>query len=118
MSIQRLPVFLSAAEHLNFTKAAKEQCISQTAVSQQIKLLEEEIGFQLFVREKRGVSLTVAGESFYHQCRILMNQYHNAILKGQRISQDNFTALHIGYGSAYDLWAMRSEEHTSELQSR
>ena len=58
MSIQRLPVFLSAAEHLNFTKAAKEQCISQTAVSQQIKLLEEEIGFQLFVREKRGVSLT------------------------------------------------------------
>ena len=45
MSIQRLTVFLSAAEHLNFTKAAKEQCISQTAVSQQIKLLEEERGF-------------------------------------------------------------------------
>ncbi len=106
MSIQRLPVFLSAAKHLNFTKAAKEHCISQTAVSQQIKLLEEEIGFQLFVREKRGVSLTAAGESFYHQCRILMNQYQSAILKGQRISQDNLTELHIGYGSAYDLWAM------------
>ena len=100
MSIQRLPVFLSAAEHLNFTKAAKEQCISQTAVSQQIKLLEEEIGFQLFVREKRGVSLTAAGESFYHQCRILMNQFYLAILKGERLSQDNFTALHIGFGSA------------------
>ena len=34
MGIQRLPVFLSAAENLNFTKAAEEQCISQTAVSQ------------------------------------------------------------------------------------
>ena len=36
VSIQRLPVFLSAAEHLNFTRAAEEQRISQTAVSQQI----------------------------------------------------------------------------------
>ena len=35
-----------------------------------------------------------------------MNQYQSAILKGQRISQDNLTELHIGYGSAYDLWAM------------
>ena len=41
VSIQRLPVFLSAAEHLNFTRAAEEQCISQTAVSQQVKLLEK-----------------------------------------------------------------------------
>ena len=55
MGIQRLPVFLSAAENLNFTKAAEEQCISQTAVSQQIKLLEQELGYTLFVRGKRGV---------------------------------------------------------------
>jgi len=47
VSIQRLPVFLSAAEHLNFTRAAEEQCISQTAVSQQIKLLEQELGYAL-----------------------------------------------------------------------
>ena len=56
VSIQRLPAFLSAAEHLNFTRAAEEQCISQTAVSQQIKLLEQELGYALFVRGKRGVS--------------------------------------------------------------
>lgn len=69
VSIQRLPVFLSAAEHLNFTRAAEEQCISQTAVSQQIKLLEQELGYALFVRGKRGVRLTLAGEVFYRQCR-------------------------------------------------
>ena len=46
----RLPIFISAAEHLNFTKAAEEHHISQTAVSQQIKQLEKELGFQLFVR--------------------------------------------------------------------
>ena len=43
MSIQRLPIFLSAAEHLNFTKAAEEHHISQTAVSQQIKEMDDMI---------------------------------------------------------------------------
>ena len=74
VSIQRLPVFLSAAEHLNFTRAAEEQCISQTAVSQQIKLLEQELGYALFVRGKRGVSLTPAGEVFYRQCKQLQRR--------------------------------------------
>lgn len=106
LSIQRLPVFLSAAEYLNFTKAAEVHCISQTAVSQQIKLLEREIGFQLFVREKRGVSLTPAGASFYRQCKVLITQYHSAIAQGQRIAAGNPDALRIGYASAYELWTM------------
>ena len=83
VSIQRLPVFLSAAEHLNFTRAAEEQCISQTAVSQQIKLLEQELGYALFVRGKRGVSLTPAGEVFYRQCRQLMIRYNDAAAQGK-----------------------------------
>ena len=45
MSIHRLPVFMAAARNLNFTRAAEELCISQTAVSQQIKQLEQAIGF-------------------------------------------------------------------------
>lgn len=106
MSIQRLPVFLSAAEHLNFTKAAEEHCISQTAVSQQIKLLEQELGFQLFVREKRGVRLTQAGETFYHQCKQMMTQYQSAVTQSQRIAQGNPNGLRIGYASAYELWTV------------
>ena len=85
VSIQRLPVFLSAAEHLNFTRAAEEQCISQTAVSQQIKLLEQELGYALFVRGKRGVSLTPAGEVFYRQCKQLMIRYNDAAAQGKKI---------------------------------
>jgi len=106
MSMHRLPVFLSAAEYLNFTKAAEVHCISQTAVSQQIKLLEQEVGFQLFVREKRGVSLTPAGAAFYRQCKILMTQYHSAVVQGQRIAAGDPDALRIGYASAYELWVM------------
>jgi len=104
--MQRLPVFLSAAEYLNFTKAAEVHCISQTAVSQQIKLLEQELGFQLFVREKRGVSLTPAGEAFYQQCKVLITQYYSAVARAQRIAAGNPDALRLGYASAYELWTV------------
>lgn len=109
MGIQRLPVFLSAAENLNFTKAAEEQCISQTAVSQQIKLLEQELGYALFVRGKRGVSLTPAGEVFYRQCKQLMICYNDAAAQGKKIALGNSTDLRIGYAGAYELWTIVSQ---------
>lgn len=117
MSIQRLPVFLSAAENLNFTKAAEEHCISQTAVSQQIKLLEQEVGFQLFIRGKRGVRLTPAGQVFYRQCKQLMSQYHTAVTQGQKISMGQETDLRIGYAGAYELWTIadRLRQYTSKF---
>ena len=104
MSIQRLPIFLSAAEHLNFTKAAEEHHISQTAVSQQIKQLEKELGFQLFIRGKRGVTLTPAGTEYYKQCKKLMAQYETAVAKGQKVAGGYDNALTIGYAGAYELW--------------
>lgn len=106
MSIQRLPVFLSAAEHLNFTRAAEEQCISQTAVSQQIKLLEQELGYALFVRGKRGVRLTPAGEVFYRQCKQLMIRYNDAAAQGKKIALGTAADLRIGYAGAYELWTI------------
>lgn len=104
MSIQRLPIFLSAAEHLNFTKAAEEHHISQTAVSQQIKQLEKELGFQLFIRGKRGVTLTPAGMEYYRQCKKIMAQYQTAVTKGQRVAGGFGSSLTIGYAGAYELW--------------
>lgn len=104
MSIQRLPIFLSAAEHLNFTKAAEEHHISQTAVSQQIKQLEKELGFQLFIRGKRGVTLTPAGMEYYRQCKKIMVQYETAVSKGQRVAGGVGESLTIGYAGAYELW--------------
>lgn len=104
MSIQRLPIFLSAAEHLNFTKAAEEHHISQTAVSQQIKQLEKELGFQLFIRGKRGVTLTPAGMEYYRQCQKIMSQYETAVSKGQRVAGGQGSSLTIGYAGAYELW--------------
>ncbi|MGF1703490.1 LysR substrate-binding domain-containing protein [Photobacterium makurazakiensis] len=54
--------FSVAAKFLSFTKAAEELFISQGAVSQRIKQLEQELGFMLFVRLTRRLELTVEGE--------------------------------------------------------
>lgn len=54
-------VFEAAARHANFTRAAEELGMTQAGVSQQVKLLEDRLGFPLFARGKRGVVLTEAG---------------------------------------------------------
>jgi LysR family transcriptional regulator, glycine cleavage system transcriptional activator len=55
-------VFEAAARHLSFTRAANELGMTQAAVSYQIKLLEERVGTQLFLRLPKGLSLTEAGQ--------------------------------------------------------
>jgi len=55
LSLDALRVFAVAAKHLNFTNAAKELQISQSAVSQQINKLEKTLGFVLFSRKGKGL---------------------------------------------------------------
>ena len=61
MELRQLKYFIRVAECLNFSDAAKESCISQSTLSQQIKQLEQELGSELFLRNSRTVSLTEAG---------------------------------------------------------
>lgn len=61
MTISQLEYFLELSEELNFTRVAENHYISQTAVTQQIKSLEANLGFSLFKRTKRHVELTPAG---------------------------------------------------------
>ena len=62
MPLNALRVFEAAARLKSFTKAGEELGMTQTAVSYQIKLLEEHVGEPLFLRRPRQVSLTEAGE--------------------------------------------------------
>ena len=64
-SAQSLLIFEVAARHLNFTAAAKELGSTQSAVSQQIRGLEQQLELQLFKRIYRGVVLTDTGEQLY-----------------------------------------------------
>jgi DNA-binding transcriptional LysR family regulator len=57
----RLKVFRAVAEHLNFRRAAEELCLTQPAVTLQIKTLEQQLGVQIFDRSGSRISLTPAG---------------------------------------------------------
>ena len=62
--LKSLRVFEAAARHLSFTKAADELCVTQGAVSQQIRVLENALAVKLFRRQSRELRLTAAGERY------------------------------------------------------
>ena len=81
-NIKRLPALLIFAEVANqqsFTLAAKQLGMSKSALSQQLKRLEEDIGQQLLSRHTRGMSLTAAGEKLLGRCELLRDQVDLAI---------------------------------------
>ncbi|MEK6626952.1 MAG: LysR family transcriptional regulator [Bdellovibrionota bacterium] len=65
MDYRYIKAFLETAKYLNFSKAAHELNIAQSAVSRQIKLLEEDIGEQLIVRSSKKVLLTQKGKELF-----------------------------------------------------
>lgn len=75
-----LTAFEAAARHDSFTVAAEELSISQSAVSRQIRLLEEQIDSQLFVREKQTVRLSEAGQAYAREVREALQRIGNASL--------------------------------------
>src|SRR5256714_5823296 len=64
-SLDLLAGFEAAARHLSFTKAGEELFLTQSAVSRQIKELEDQLGVALFHRRHRALVLTEAGQQFY-----------------------------------------------------
>jgi LysR family glycine cleavage system transcriptional activator len=67
--LKALRVFEAASRHLSFTKAADELCVTQGAVSQQVKLLEDSLGIELFVRLNQQLKLTTQGQKYAHEIR-------------------------------------------------
>jgi LysR family transcriptional regulator, glycine cleavage system transcriptional activator len=63
-SLIALRFFEETARHMSFNRAATALCVTQGAVSRQIKLLEESIGAKLFERDHKGIRLTAAGSQF------------------------------------------------------
>lgn len=80
-SLTALQCFDASARHLSFTKAATELCLTQSAVSRQIKKLEVFLGCALFRRVKQRVLLTEAGESYAWEIGNLLDQAENATQK-------------------------------------
>lgn len=69
MLLRHIHYFLAVAEHRNFTRAASALYVSQPALSQQIKQLEESLGTRLFDRSGRSIALTDAGQVYVGYAR-------------------------------------------------
>jgi LysR family transcriptional regulator, low CO2-responsive transcriptional regulator len=71
-TVHQLKVFRTVAQHLSYTRAAETLYLSQPAVAQQVKTLEQMLGLRLFARSGRGIVLTPAGQEFLnHADRLL-----------------------------------------------
>ena len=62
--LNALKAFEAAARHESFTRAAEELCVTQGAVSHQVKALEAELGVKLFNRERQRLVITEAGREY------------------------------------------------------
>jgi len=93
--------FTAVVDCNSFTEAAERCYISQSAISQQIQALERELGVQLIRRENRRFSLTPAGEYFYRQSRLTLDEVDNIFRETIRIGQADESKLRIGYLKNY-----------------
>lgn len=99
--IRQIKYFQAVVRNNSFSEAAEECHISQSAISQQIKALEQELGFYLLERKNRKFSLTTAGEYFYKKSLVLMTDYENMCREATKLAADNQATLTIGYLRCY-----------------
>jgi len=78
MELRHLRYFIVLAEELHFTHAAGRLHIEQPPLSRAIKELEDELGFMLFERDRRGTRLTAAGTAFLQDVRRLFTTLEQA----------------------------------------
>jgi len=105
MELRHLRYFVAVAEELHFGRAATRLAIVQPSLSQQIRQLEDELGFPLFQRTKRSVELTEAGKVFLSAAHSILAQVQEAKRAAQRAYRGEEGRLVVGYtsSSTYDL---------------
>lgn len=93
MELRHLRYFVAVAKRLNFSRAAEDLHVAQPAISQQIRVLEQELGVQLFDRMGRRVALTRAGE--------VLLPHANQVLAAVELAANEVRELgHLSRGSA------------------
>jgi DNA-binding transcriptional LysR family regulator len=97
MELRHVRCFVALAEHLHFVHAAELLHMTQPALSQQIKALEDELGVRLFDRRKREVLLTEAGSYFLQEALLTLKHAERAQDIAKRVARGQLGSLRIGY---------------------
>src|ERR1700677_1352707 len=87
-SLNGLRAFEAAARHMSFTRAADELNVTQTAVSHQIRRLEEQLGMTLFIRQNRALLLTREAQDYLPSIRSAFEDLRRATAKLRRTDQE------------------------------
>ena len=86
MNTKQIDYCIEISRTLNFSRAAENKFVSQPSFSYQIRLLEEEVGFDIFERSGKGASLTPAGTQFVGFLTGMREDLKRAIEQGQNFS--------------------------------
>src|SRR6478752_1181026 len=96
MNLERIELFLKIVDTGSVSGAGREANLTQPAVSRSLKLLEEEVGADLFDRQGRGLLLTPAGRALIPCARQLVRDSERARLQVQRAAGDAYFDLRVG----------------------
>ena len=96
-TLNQLRYFVALADTLHFGRAAATVRITQPALSQQINKLEAGVGFDLFVRDKRHVSLTEAGTVLVEYARRALAEADRGAVEGSRVARGAKASVHVGF---------------------
>jgi DNA-binding transcriptional LysR family regulator len=108
MDTRLLSSFVVVAEELHFGRAAERAHLAQPALSRQIQRLEEELGVQLFIRDRRKVVLTEAGRAFLEEARTILDRVSLAQQVACRAARGEIGNLSLGY-SEYNVHSLFPE---------
>ncbi len=101
IELRHLRYFVAVAEELHFGRAAQRLHVAQPPLSQQIRKLEQLIGYQLFTRTSRSVRLTISGEALLESARRTLRHVQRDIDETRSVGRGEVGSLHIGFvGSA------------------
>ena len=95
--IRQLRRFVAVAEEKNFRRAAARLNVSQPPLSASIQSLEDEVGTQLLLRNRRRVALTEAGEAFLDRARLILSQLDDSVALAQAVAQGRSGQLTLGF---------------------
>jgi DNA-binding transcriptional LysR family regulator len=97
MELRHLRYFVAVAEKGSFTAASRTLRVAQSAISEQIADLEEELGVPLFRRSPRRPSLTAAGSAFLENSRRIIAEAEQAVDLARRVHRGQVGSLRIGF---------------------
>ncbi len=100
LTLKQFQYFIKIVEEGSFTAASEKLFIAQSALSRQIKLLEEEIDFQLFDRTDKKIKLTTAGEVFYKKIKDNMHYLNEIIGVSKNIAEGKNRQIKIAHSSS------------------